>query len=177
MYKAIAHLTDKEGSSRGAVFFSNLYGGGVQVEFDLFGFEPRSIHAIHIHEFGDLSNGCASLGGHYNPTRAKHGKHKGDLIKNFQTDMAGSFFYRYVDALDISDLFGRSVVIHELPDDLGGARYDGLSTRDLKFLSKERGYKLGPRRAMIAELNSQSNITGNAGRRIACGIIGRRENA
>ena len=29
------------------------------------GENPR--HGFHIHEYGDLSDGCASCGGHYNP--------------------------------------------------------------------------------------------------------------
>ena len=43
------------------------------------------LHGLHIHELGDLSAGCASTGGHYNPTGAMHGgpadavRHVGDL--------------------------------------------------------------------------------------------------
>ena len=44
-----------------------------KVEFNLSGFKPNSINACHIHEYGDLRDGCKSLGAHlkrlsYTPT-------------------------------------------------------------------------------------------------------------
>ncbi|KAG8536189.1 hypothetical protein GDO81_026934, partial [Engystomops pustulosus] len=32
------------------------------------------LHGIHIHEYGDLSMGCESCGGHYNPEGNTHGR-------------------------------------------------------------------------------------------------------
>ena len=43
------------------------------------------LHGIHIHEFGNLTNGCTTAGGHYNPFKKNHGgidtnqRHVGDL--------------------------------------------------------------------------------------------------
>ena len=46
------------------------------------GLEP-GLHGFHIHEFGDMSDGCKSMGGHYNPDGVDHGDlkqgHVGDL--------------------------------------------------------------------------------------------------
>ena len=43
----------------------------------------QGLHGFHVHEFGDLSNGCESAGGHYNPDGVEHGDlengHVGDL--------------------------------------------------------------------------------------------------
>ncbi|GFY38546.1 copper chaperone for superoxide dismutase [Trichonephila inaurata madagascariensis] len=34
---------------------------------------PTGEHGLHIHEFGDLSQGCESIGPHFNPTNSTHG--------------------------------------------------------------------------------------------------------
>ena len=57
--------------------------------------KPLTIHAIHIHEFGNLTKGCHSTGGHYNPLNQVHGfeyprKHVGDLINNIRSDKSGT---------------------------------------------------------------------------------------
>ena len=62
----------------------------VHVRIKLKGFDTSNAHAIHIHEFGDISDGCMSAGGHYNPTNETHGtstiknmpRHAGDLCNN-----------------------------------------------------------------------------------------------
>jgi Cu-Zn family superoxide dismutase len=130
----------------------------VNVAFHLHGFLPHQTHAIHIHELGNMLDGCTSLGPHYNPTNTTHGsilypdqpRHAGDLINNLTSDDSGNFFFEYQDDLltlyGDDSILGRSVVIHEKIDDLG------------------RGG------------NMESLITGNAGNRIACAIIGRNKN-
>jgi Cu-Zn family superoxide dismutase len=128
-----------------------------KVLFNLSNLKPNSIHACHIHEFGDMSNGCTSLGAHLNLTNKEHGSieidinnsHTGDLINNIHTDNEGKFNYYYDDprlnlfAELTQNIIGCSVVIHEDIDDLG----------------------LGG--------NKESKITGNAGGRMDCAIIGK----
>ena len=129
----------------------------VKVMFALHG-KPHKIHAIHIHEYGDITNGCASLGAHFNPHGVTHGsimysmnpRHAGDLINNIRFDKSGNFYYEYEDALiSLFDgplsILGRSIVIHEDEDDLGRGKNDK---------------------------RAESLLTGNAGKRIAYGIIG-----
>ena len=53
------------------------------------------MNGIHIHELGDMSNGCESAGPHFNPTRSDHGaqtdteRHVGDL-GNMVIDSTGT---------------------------------------------------------------------------------------
>jgi len=108
-------------------------------------------HGFHIHEYGDLTEGCKSLCEHFNPYGQEHGgphsrvRHLGDL-GNIEADPKG------VARVHIHDktlrlkgrhgILGRSIVVHADEDDLG---------RGDSPLSK---------------------TTGNAGKRILCGIIG-----
>ncbi|TFK27448.1 hypothetical protein FA15DRAFT_754208 [Coprinopsis marcescibilis] len=117
------------------------------------GLAPNSQHGWHIHEFGDLFNGCASVGPHYNPEGQHHGapwdhqKHAGDL-GNLNIDMYGDL---YIEPKVINDrvslngpnsIIGRALVIHLGADDLGkGGKPDSLTS-------------------------------GASGERLACGIIG-----
>ena len=115
----------------------------------------RAKHALHIHEYGNLSQGCMGAGGHYNPFGENHGwykkhklcRHVGDLINNVESDSKGRIKTRFFDNLVTLygpySVFGRTIVLHSGEDDLG----------------------LGG--------NAESLITGNAGGRMACAIIGR----
>ncbi|KAF9934227.1 Superoxide dismutase [Cu-Zn] [Linnemannia zychae] len=112
---------------------------------------PAGAHGFHVHEFGDNTNGCISAGAHYNPFQKTHGgpsasvRHAGDL-GNIIVDGNGvgklDFFDTQVKLIGPHSVIGRTVVFHEGEDDLG----------------------LGG-----AEL---SLSTGNAGGRLACGVIG-----
>lgn len=130
------------------------------IRFDLSGFKPNSVHAIHIHSSGDLTKGCESLCAHYNPYKKMHGssalygkdRHVGDLINNIHSDSKGNFVFDYEDDLvklsEEYSVVGRSIVIHENQDDCGKYRYE----------NSERG--------------DESRTTGNAGSRISCALIG-----
>lgn len=132
---------------------------GTEVYIDLYDLPPNIKRAIHVHEYGDERQGCKSLGGHWNPFSQTHGsihfdmpRHAGDLINNIEPDSNGKYKFKYHDPLinlrgDIdATIIGRSVVIHDGVDDLG----------------------LGG--------NPESLKTGNAGKRMACAIIGRAKN-
>ncbi|KAM9856836.1 extracellular superoxide dismutase [Cu-Zn]-like [Aulostomus maculatus] len=102
--------------------------------------EPR---AVHIHQFGDLHQGCESTGGHFNPHGVNHPHHPGDFGHfvpqqgkiNTEIESEATLFGEL-------SVLGRAVVIHEKRDDMG------------------QGGDAG------------SLLHGNAGRRLGCCIVG-----
>ncbi|KAF9090493.1 Superoxide dismutase [Cu-Zn] [Mortierella sp. AM989] len=122
----------------------------VHVKAELAGLTPGR-HGFHIHEFGDNTNGCMSAGGHFNPHGKTHGaptaeiRHAGDL-GNVTVGPDGKATLDTTDSqlklIGPHSIIGRTVVVHEGEDDLGLG-----------------GHEL-------------SASTGNAGGRLACGVIG-----
>lgn len=99
---------------------------GVQIVANLTGLTPGE-HGFHIHEKGDCSApDFSSAGGHFNPTNSRHGgpdspeRHVGDL-GNLVADANGHAHYERLDSViqlaGDATIIGRSVVIHEKPDD------------------------------------------------------------
>jgi Cu-Zn family superoxide dismutase len=122
-------------------------GSGTVIVGRITGLEPGE-HGFHIHEFGDLTDGCESAGGHYNPDDVDHGDlengHVGDLGNvTANTDGVADFtiIAKRVDLIGERSVVGRAIVVHSQVDDLG----KGGDAESLK--------------------------TGNAGERLACGVI------
>ena len=149
MGKAVAVLTSSEGVT-GTVSFVQEGDGPTTVNGTLSGLKP-GLHGFHVHALGDTTNGCMSTGPHFNPAGKVHGapedenRHAGDL-GNVTVGDDGKVNFTIVDSqIPLSgpdSIIGRAVVVHADPDDLG-----------------KGGHEL-------------SLTTGNAGGRIACGIIG-----
>ena len=70
---AIAVLSPTQGNEvRGTIYFTKV-ASGVRIDGEVTGLKPGS-HGFHIHEKGDCSApDAASAGGHYNPTKMPHG--------------------------------------------------------------------------------------------------------
>ncbi len=61
------------GRVNGKVWFAQTE-NGVLVSGEISGLVPGSAHGFHIHEFGDITSGVGmSLGGHFNPMKMLHG--------------------------------------------------------------------------------------------------------
>lgn len=135
----------------GTIWFEQAASGGaVSVKGELKGLTP-GLHGFHVHQFGDTTDGCTSAGPHFNPKNQEHGgptdkvRHAGDL----GNVTAGADGVAKVDVKDAeislkgdNSIVGRTLVVHADPDDLG-----------------KGGHEL-------------SKTTGNAGARVACGVIG-----
>jgi Cu-Zn family superoxide dismutase len=146
--KAIAVLHPTQGNqAKGTVRFTQEGKDGVKVVADLTGLTPNSSHGFHIHEFGDCSAPDAtSAGGHYNPGNHPHAGP--DAEHRHAGDMGNVKANEQGNAhLEIT-LKGLTVGNHPNPI-LGRAVILHAKADDLK-----------------------SQPTGDAGARIACGVIG-----
>jgi Cu-Zn family superoxide dismutase len=155
--KAIA-VFNTGGIKGTVVFIEDPLNDLVQINVNITGLNKNAKHGFHVHEAGDLSEGCDSMCAHFNPFGLSHGcpgmsiRHVGDL-GNLITDSEGTASYTFVDNViklrGISNIIGRGLVIHADPDDCGKG--------------------LGAKRA-------ESLKTGNSGKRIACAVIGYSKN-
>ncbi|MEA4848608.1 MAG: superoxide dismutase family protein [Clostridiaceae bacterium] len=115
---------------KGTVIFTNV-SGGAWVCAQISGLpnympgengkQPVGPHGFHIHdkgncEVGDPKDPFQGAGGHWNPTNQPHGNHAGDFPVLFSNNgMAKMCFF--TDKFRIQDIIGKSVIIHESPDD------------------------------------------------------------
>jgi Cu-Zn family superoxide dismutase len=65
----------KDSGVRGSVVFVQPKSSddAITVRASITGLKPNSKHGFHIHTLGDLTKGCLSAGGHWNPFDAPHG--------------------------------------------------------------------------------------------------------
>ncbi len=129
--KAICVVQPTEGNKcHGTVYFEAVEGGKVKVTAKISGLKPNQKHAIHIHEFGDVTDlSGKSAGGHYNPDQLPHGlppaekRHAGDL-GNLTANADGQAEYSLtVNNISIgghkNPILGRAIVVHADEDDGG----------------------------------------------------------
>ena len=133
-------------------FTEDLENNVIIIDLNLTGLKPKSAHGFHVHEAGDLTDKCTSMCAHFNPYGKTHGcpgiteRHVGDL-GNIITNSKGEAKYTFYDNViklrgTKCNIIGRGLIIHEDKDDCGQGG------------------------------NAESLKTGNAGKRIACAVIG-----
>jgi len=136
---------------QGTVRFTEVSRNEILIDIDLKGLK-KGFHGFHVHECGDMTDKCESMCAHFNPYGHDHGgpndkiRHVGDL-GNLIVDDKGCAKYKMKDNIiklrgSKSNIIGRGLIIHADEDDLG-----------------KGGEK-------------DSLITGHAGKRIACAVIG-----
>lgn len=122
-------------------------GDGVHLTGEIGGLTPNSTHAIHIHEKGDCSAADASsAGGHFNPAAQPHGQvdHGAHHAGDMDNLVANADGVAKVDA-------------HASGVTLGGGAPNDVAGRAVIVHASPDDYKTQP--------------TGNAGARLACGVI------
>jgi Cu-Zn family superoxide dismutase len=143
--RAVAVLSPTKGSTvSGTVTFTKVQ-TGVKIVADVSGLTP-GLHGFHVHEFGDCSApDASSAGGHFNPTQTHHG--------------APDMPFRHVG--DFGNL---------LADASGKAHYERVDT----IIVLNGGNSVIGHAVIVHEKvdDLQTQPTGNAGGRVACGVIG-----
>jgi superoxide dismutase, Cu-Zn family len=143
---AIAMLAPTEGyTASGAVQFRQN-GDVMQINIRIDGLEPNAVHGLHIHEIGDCrASDASSAGGHFDPQGNKHGGPQDNLRH------AG---------------------------DLGNVNSDADGTAQTEIEVGGISLGTGPDsiigRSVIVTAQADdlvSQPSGNAGARIACGLI------
>jgi Cu-Zn family superoxide dismutase len=148
-FKAVAILKNNKGIN-GMVTFEQSFKGGPTHVYGFVNGLTEGEHGFHIHEYGDLSNGCTSAGAHFNPHKQVHGgrtsevRHAGDYgnIISRSGESTFDFWDEQTSLIGPLSIIGRSVIIHADRDDLG------LGNHPLSL------------------------TTGNSGDRVVCGVIG-----
>jgi Cu-Zn family superoxide dismutase len=121
-------------------------GDSVNVTADLEGLNPGQKHAMHIHQFGDCSAPDAtSAGGHYNPEGHAH------ALPDADTRHAG----------DLGNVQA---------DDQGKAHYQ-ITVKNITVAGTKNPI-IGRGVIVHAKPDDGSQPVGNAGGRVACGVIG-----
>ncbi|HEX3061360.1 MAG TPA: superoxide dismutase family protein [Usitatibacter sp.] len=143
---AVASLEPASGSNvRGSVTFTQD-GDEVRVRANVSGLPPNSEHGFHIHDKGDCSSGDGmSTGGHFNPTAKPHGPQSGEHHAGDMPSLA-------------ADAYGNASASFELKGvKVGGGGPTDLVGHGLIVHKDPDDFRTQP--------------TGNAGARVACGVI------
>ncbi len=144
--KAIAIISQNASNIQGHVTFVHLTDCTMKVICSIYNLQPGK-HGFHVHRSGDVSQECKKVCSHYNPENKKHGGTTGvnrhkGDLGNVVANQNGICTTELIAACSVHEIIGRSIVIHENEDDLGTG------------------------------CNEESTKTGNAGAKLACGVIG-----
>jgi len=145
LLSAVCILYPTEGNETSGIVKFTQTSEGIKIVADVNGLTPGK-HGFHIHELGDCSSPDGkSAGGHFNPTNKKHGSPDAEE--------------RHVG--DLGNL---------VADDNGRAHYERLD----KVISLNGPNSIFGRGIIVhaGEDDLTSQPTGNAGARLACGVIG-----
>lgn len=143
----IAVLQPTKGSATsGVVNFKTLVDGKVEITGEVKGLQPNSEHGFHIHQYGDISSeDGSSLGDHYDPLSMPH-------------------------SLPTTD--------HRHAGDFGNIKANADGVAAIKIivdnisLSGQKNPIIGRGLVVHAKPDDGSQPVGNAGARIAVGVIG-----
>jgi Cu-Zn family superoxide dismutase len=160
---AHAAIANADGADVGSVTWTQG-AGTVTVEVAVHGLPP-GFHGFHVHAVGECVAPFTSAGPHLNPAGATHPDHAADqpvLLVNADGTGSGTFT---TDRYTVADIIGTAVIVHANPDNYANIpdRYQAPGPSASPVASAEPVLVPGPDAATLA--------TGDAGPRIACGVI------
>lgn len=142
---AMATLRPTSGSTaQGTVHFQELADGSVDVQIDLTGV-PAGVHGFHVHDKGDCGDNGNAAGGHFNPTGQPH------AAPAAAAHHAGDF-----------------------GNVTAGANGEVHTRFNTRSITVSEGATSAVGHAVILHANPDdltTQPTGNAGGRIACGVV------
>ena len=150
----IVRLHDADGNDVGSVRISSVGARFVRVRATVRNL-PAGFHGFHVHSVGTCEPPFTSAGGHHNPAGATHPGHAGDMPVLYVTEDGRGLADFITDRFTIPSLFdtdGSAIIIHAKPDNYANIptdRYD-------------------------PDPDTMTLNTGDAGARIACGVIMKR---
>jgi Cu-Zn family superoxide dismutase len=145
--QAVVNLASASGSLVSGKLTLVPMGDGVHVSGEIGGLNPGSSHGFHIHEKGDCSAADASsAGGHFNPTGQPHGR-----------AMQGAHHAGDSDNIVANADGVAKIDTHMMGITLGGGAGNDIAGRAIVVHAAPDDYTSQP--------------AGNAGARVACGVI------
>jgi Cu-Zn family superoxide dismutase len=143
--KAVCVLHHTQGhKAHGTIWFTRR-GGEIEITGEITGLKP-GLHAFHVHEYGDCSApDASSAGGHFNPEHKMHGN---ITARERHVGDLGNI---------MADGTGRAVI--------------NIQDREIRFSGP---HSIIGRGLIVHEKpdDFKTQPTGNAGGRVACGVIG-----
>jgi superoxide dismutase, Cu-Zn family len=132
--------------------------------------ELEGIHGMHVHanDVADNGEGCiadpnaepsthfVSVDGHFNPHGESHGHHQGDMPALFVGASGDAYLQFRTDHFQPDELRGRALIVHAASDNYGNIP---LGDADNQYTANSDA---------ATDLTGK---TGNAGARLACGVI------
>ena len=147
---ADAKLYNTAGNQVGKVKLTQERNGNVAIQVHVHDLPP-GFHGFHVHAVGECISPFTSAGGHFDLDAHTHKDHSGDfpvLLVNADGTANAKF---NTDRFAVDDLFdanGSAIIIHANPDN-----YANIPTR------------------YVAAPDAMTLATGDAGDRIACGVV------
>lgn len=155
-------MTDADGGQVGFVEVGE-HGEGSEVSVEVYNLDP-GFHGFHVHTTGECepdstdpedpeaTGDFLSAGGHLSETGTEHGEHAGDLPSLRVGEDGRASMELHTDGFTVEDLRdedGSAFMIHDGPDNFANI----------------------PQRYALAGADEETRETGDAGDRVACGVV------